>query len=185
MSTTFSNHKNLRGAVISSNKLQVAAIFESKQRAQQMVEIVRDNTEVEPSQIELIDAGDPYFSEKLEKSSNKIGRSLWSSHLLLGSVGLIVGMVAAFLLTQFGPALTQQNALFTYIALISPGIFVGLFVAGLMGLRPDRDHLIQSVKHAIRYGKVAMVINMRKSQSSDEVITVLDRHAGNVVESVR
>jgi hypothetical protein len=54
-----------------------------------------------------------------------------------------------------------------------------------MGLRPDRDHLIQSVKHAIRYGKVAMVINMRKSQSSDEVITVLDRHAGNVVESVR
>ena len=110
---------------------------------------------------------------------------LWSSHLLLGSVGLVVGLVAASLLTLFGPALTQQNPLFTYVALISPGIFIGLFIAGLIGLRPDRNQVIQTVRHAVRFGKVALVINLKKSQSSSKVSQLLKQHTDKVVESIR
>ena len=110
---------------------------------------------------------------------------MWSSHLLLGAVGLVVGLIAAFLLTQFGPAITQQNPLFTYIALISPGLFIGLFVAGLIGLRPDRNEVIQTVRHAVRYGKVALVINLKKTQSASQVTKLLKQHSDNVVESIR
>lgn len=178
-------HENLRANVVSNDELQVAAVFSSKEKVREVLEIVQNRTSVEPSQIEVIEAGDPKLSEKLERNSESIGKSMWSSHLLLGSLGLVAGLIAAFLLTQFGPALTQQNPLFTYIALISPGLFIGLFVAGLIGLRPDRNEVIQTVRHAVRYGKVALVINLRKSQSSSKVSQVLKQHSESVVESIR
>ena len=178
-------HENLRAHVVSTGDLQVAAVFPSKLKVQEVLEIVQDQTSVEVSQVEIIEAGDPKMSEKLERNSASIGKSMWSSHLLLGSNGLIVGLVAAFLLTQFGPALTQQNPLFTYIALISPGIFIGLFIAGLIGLRPDRNEVIQTVRHAVRYGKVALVINLKKSQSASKVSQLLKQHTDKVVESIR
>ncbi|WP_394220424.1 hypothetical protein [Alteromonas gracilis] len=178
-------HESLRAKVITNGELQVAAVFPSKQKLQEAVNIVQEEASVEPSQIEVIEAGDPKMSEKLERNSDSIGKSMWSFHLFLGSFGLGVGLIAAFLLTQFGPALTQQNPLFTYIALISPGLFIGLFVAGLLGLRPDRNELIQTVRHAVRYGKVALVINLDKSQSSSKVSRLLKQHTDNVVESIR
>ena len=180
-----SEHENVRANVVSNDELQVAAVFSSKQKVREVLEIVQNKTSVEPSQVEIIEAGDAKLSAKLERNSESIGKSMWSSHLLLGSLGLVAGLIAAFLLTQFGPALTQQNPLFTYIALISPGLFIGLFVAGLIGLRPDRNEVIQTVRHAVRYGKVALVINLRKSQSSSKVSQVLKQHSDNVVESIR
>jgi len=178
-------HVNLRANVVSNGELQVAAVFPSKRKVQEVLEIVQEETSVEASQIEIIEAGDPNMSEKLERNSASIGKSMWSSHLLLGSVGLVVGLVTAFLLTLFGPALTQQNPLFTYVALISPGIFIGLFIAGLIGLRPDRNQVIQTVRHAVRFGKVALVINLEKSQSSSKVSQLLKQHTDKVVESIR
>lgn len=178
-------HVNLRANVVSNGELQVAAVFPSKRKVQEVLEIVQEETSVEASQIEIIEAGDPNMSEKLERNSASIGKSMWSSHLLLGSVGLVVGLVTAFLLTLFGPALTQQNPLFTYVALISPGIFIGLFIAGLIGLRPDRNQVIQTVRHAVRFGKVALVINLKNSQSSSKVSQLLKLHTDKVVESIR
>lgn len=178
-------HVNLRANVVSNGELQVAAVFPSKRKVQEVVELVKEETSVEAYQIEIIESGDPNMSEKLERNSASIGKSMWSSHLLLGAVGLIIGLVAAFLLTLFGPALTQQNPLFTYIALISPGIFIGLFIAGLIGLRPDRNEVIQTVRHAVRFGKVALVINLEKSQSSSKVSQLLKQHTDKVVESIR
>ena len=178
-------HVNLRANVVSNGELQVAAVFPSKRKVQEVLEIVQEETSVEASQIEIIEAADPNMSEKLERNSASIGKSMWSSHLLLGSVGLVVGLVTAFLLTLFGPALTQQNPLFTYVALISPGIFIGLFIAGLIGLRPDRNQVIQTVRHAVRFGKVALVINLEKSQSSSKVSQLLKQHTDKVVESIR
>ena len=183
--TSGNEHVNLRANVASNGELQVAAVFTSKRKVQEVLEIVQEETSIEASQIEIIEAGDPNMSEKLERSSASIGKSMWSSHLLLGSVGLVAGLVTAFLLTLFGPALTQQNPLFTYIALISPGIFIGLFIAGLIGLRPDRNQVIQTVRHAVRFGKVALVINLQKSQSSSKVSQLLRQHTDKVVESIR
>lgn len=179
------DYENLRAKVVSNDNLQVAAVFASKQKVQEALDVVQDRTSIDASQVEIVEAGDPKMSEKLERNSADIGKSMWSSHLALGSAGVTVGLVVAFLLTQFGPALTQLNPLFTYIALISPGLFIGLFIAGLIGLRPDRNEIIQTVRHAVRYGKVALVINLKKSQSPSEVSQLLKQHADNVVESIR
>lgn len=180
-----SSNKNFRTRVVPDKELQVAAIFSSNKKVQEVIQIVTDNTNIEGSQIEVIEASDPNMSKKLERTSESIGKSMWTSHLLLGSVGLAVGLITAFLLTQFGPALTKQNPLFTYIALISPGLFIGLFVAGLIGLRPDRNEVVQTVRHAVRYGKVALIINLKESQSAAKLSQLLNQHSDKVVESIR
>lgn len=179
------SNENFRTRVVPDKELQVAAIFSSNQEVQEVIQIVTNNTNIEGSQIEVIEASDPNMSKKLERNSESIGKSMWTSHLLLGSVGLAVGLITAFLLTQFGPALTKQNPLFTYIALISPGLFIGLFVAGLIGLRPDRNEVVQTVRHAVRYGKVALIINLKESQSAAKLSQLLNQHSDKVVESIR
>jgi len=176
---------NMRASVVASQHMQVAAIFDTKKSAQAAIEAVREDTSVALSQLELIESGDRNLSEKLEKNTKTIGRNLWVSHWFLGNLGLITGLVCAFFLTQYGPALTQQNPMFTYIALISPGIFIGLFIAGLLGLRPDRNQIVQTVRHAIRNKKVALVINLKKSQSVKDIESILRPLSNNTVDAIK
>ena len=91
-SANSNEHENFRANVVSNGELQVAAVFPSKQKVQEVLEIVQDNTSVEASQVEIIEAGDPKMSEKLERNSASIGKSMWSSHLLLGSIGVVLGL---------------------------------------------------------------------------------------------
>ena len=180
-----SEHENLRADIAPTNKVQVAAIFEDKHEAQTTAEQLTANKGISPQQVTLIDGQDEKLSQKLEGSSEKIGKHMWNSHLVLGGIGLLVGLLFAFILVELGPALTQQNPLFTYIALISPGIFTGLFIAGLLGLRPDRSQIIQTVRHAVRRKKVALVINLEKSQSVSDVSQFLNNRSNTVVEAIR
>lgn len=176
---------NLRASIAPSEQIQVAAIFENKSKAQATAEQLATKTEIEPQQIALIDASDEAMSEKLEEESEAIGKKMWHSHLAMASIGLILGLIFAFLLVNHGPELTQRNPLFTYIALISPGIFTGLFIAGLVGLRPDRSQIVQTVRHAIRRNEVALVINLKKQQSVRTVSSFLHSHSNTVVEAIR
>lgn len=180
-----SDNESLRAKVAPTDQVQVAAIFDDKRQAETTMHQLTKTTEVDTSQVSLIDASDAKLSEKLERESKSIGKSLWNSHLVLGGVGLLIGLVAAFLLVEFGPALTQQNPLFTYIALISPGIFTGLFVAGLAALRPDRSEIVQTVRHAVRRNKVAIVVNLKKSQSVSDIAEFLNHRAKSVVEAIK
>ena len=179
------NHENLRASLAPKDQIQVAAIFENKLMAKKTIQQLTNSTDVSTDQVAFIDASDTEASEKLERESRSIGKNLWHSHLLLGGVGFLVGILAAFLLVSFGPELTKQNPLFTYIALISPGIFTGLFVAGLVGLRPDRSEIVQAVRHAIRRNHVAVVINLKKSQSASDIASFLHSRSKNVVEAIR
>ncbi|QJR82487.1 hypothetical protein CA267_017860 [Alteromonas pelagimontana] len=179
------NHENIRAAFLSPQHIQVAAVFETADEARASVTDVEHDTGVGRDQITIVDPTDSHFSEKLEGDSESIGRMMWNSHLILGAVGLAVGLTIAFLLVQFGPELTQNNPMFTFIALISPGIFIGLFVAGLMGLRPDRTEIIDTVRHAIRRKHYAVIVNLKKHQSIKAVVDVLSQRSRKVVESAQ
>ena len=166
--------------IFKSQNNQVAAVFDSQSDADSSVQTVRD-AGIEPEQITLIRPMDTHFSEKLEQESRKIGKSLWHSHLIFGSAGLLAGLFAAFMLVMFGPELTQNNPTFTFIALISPGLFIGLFIAGLLGLRPDRDEIIQTVRSAVRRKKFALIIDLKKEQSSSRIRKLLSSNSNTVV----
>ena len=110
---------------------------------------------------------------------------MWYSHLILGGAGLLIGMIVAYVLVEFGPALTQNNPLFTYIAMISPGIFIGLFVAGLLSLRPDRTEIIDVVREAVRNKRYAVIVNLRKGQPVDTIRELFSRHSDRVIAAIQ
>lgn len=175
--------EEMRAAVLSSQHTQIAAVFDNEQQARDSLAELEEATEISRAQVTLIDPNDAHFSEKLEGDSQKLGKHMWHAHLLLGALGLVIGMLVGWLLVNFGPALTRNNPLFTYIAMISPGIFVGLFIAGLVSLRPDRSEIIDTVRHAIRRKQFAIVVNLKKNQSVKTVSDVLDRKSRKVVEA--
>lgn len=164
---------------------QIAAIYENKVQATRSANALIARSVVSESQVTLIEGSEEDFGKKLEQNSNIIGNRLWSSHLKMGTLGLGVGFIAAGLLVAFGPALTQQNPIFTFIALISPGLFLGLFVAGLFALRPDRNQIIQTVRHGLRNGKAALVVNTKTPDGVKKVKNVLDSHSSNIVTAIR
>lgn len=173
----------MREAILSTAHTQVAAVFDSEASARASISEVEEATDVEDRQVTIVNPSDTNFSEKLEADSQKLGKHMWYAHLLLGAAGLLIGLFVGWLLVNFGPALTQNNPLFTYIAMISPGIFVGLFVAGLISLRPDRSEIIDTVRHAIRRKHYAVIINMKKHQSVKTVSEVLSRKSHKVVDA--
>lgn len=170
---------------VNAEQIQLASVFASKHTATRAIEQVVKTTDVAPQQVMLIEPDDSEFNRKLEGDSKAIGKMMWYSHLLLGVAGLAVGLITAYLLVNIGPALTRQNPVATYIAFISPGIFIGLFVAGLLSLRPDRTQLIEVVRQAVKARKYAVVVNMREGQSVATVREYFSRHGHQVVESIQ
>jgi len=68
-------HENLRAHVVSTGDLQVAAVFPSKRKVQEVLEIVQDQTSVEVSQVEIIEAGDPKMSENLNVTAHPLAKA--------------------------------------------------------------------------------------------------------------
>ena len=177
--------QNYRTKLVNAEQVQVASVFDSKLNANKAIEQVVRGTDVESQQVTLIEPDDSDFNRKLEGDSKALGKMMWYSHLLLGAAGLVVGLITAYLLVNIGPALTQQNPLATYIAVISPGIFIGLFVAGLLSLRPDRTEIIEVVRKAIKTKHYAVVVNLKSGQSVSKVRDMFRRHSSQVVESIQ
>lgn len=170
---------------VSAQYTQIAAVYDTAQEAQEAVQAVCAESEINARQLTIVDPMDSQFSRKLEGASAPIGQSMWHSHLILGGVGLIIGLVLAYILVNWGPAFTQNSPMFTFLALISPGLFIGLFVAGLFSLRPDRTQIIDTVKKAIRHKHYAVVVNLKKHQSVSRVTEILSRKSNKVVEAIQ
>ncbi len=180
-----SSPSSIAKQLLDTKRSQVAAIFSSPTDAKDAVDVLTADTSVAREQIIVLQPGEDSLGKKIEADSQHLGKRMLASHVMMGLIGLVVGMAAAFALVTFGPALTQQNPLFTYLALISPGLFIGLFVAGLFGLRPDRTELIETVRHALKQKRTAVVVSLHASQSADSIKKVLSHRTPTIVEALR
>lgn len=170
---------------VSTDQVQIASVFESKENAHRAIQNVVKTSVIEAPQITLVEPGDTEFNRKLEGDSKALGNMMWYSHLILGAAGLIIGLIVAYFLVEFGPALTKQNPLFTYVAMISPGLFVGIFVAGLISLRPDRTKIIEVVRKAIKSKHYAVIVNLRRGQSASDISDLMKRYSSQVVQTMQ
>ena len=175
----------IRTELAGADNTQLASIFTEQEQAKHTISEVIRQTSVAPEQITVISPNDPNFNRKLEGESKELGKMMWYSHLILGGAGLLIGMIVAYVLVEFGPALTQNNPLFTYIAMVSPGIFIGLFVAGLLSLRPDRTEIIDVVREAVRNKRYAVIVNLRKGQPVDTIRELFSRHSDRVIAAIQ
>lgn len=156
---------------------KVSAEYDSQQSADQAVQLLVNHAELPRKQIRVIRPHDPNMARKIEPGVKGIARTLMKSHIVLGLGGLVLGLLAATLLTTIGPALTRSSPLFTFIALGFLFPVVGLMLAGLISLRPDQDFLIEKTRTATDTGHWTVIAHCSSPEQQTRVKDTIDHSA--------
>ncbi|MFS1702976.1 hypothetical protein [Alteromonas sp. AMM-1] len=177
------NQPWIRSDVTGQSHAQLASIFSEYNSARSAIGDVIQKTDLTAQQITVVTPHDGQFNRLLESESKALGKMMLYSRLILGGAGLLIGVAIAYMLVAFGPHFAQAHSLGISIAAISPCVFIGLFVAGLLRLRPDETEIIDVVREAIRNKQCAVIINLRDGQSLERMRKVFAQHSERVVLS--
>ncbi|WP_395339189.1 hypothetical protein PN836_013870 [Ningiella sp. W23] len=108
--------------------------------------------------------------------SEKIAGNIMFLHFAYGSIGLAIGLLLGAILVNFGPQFTQLNPTFTYIAMLSPGLFIGLFLSGLLSLKPQKDAVNMGVANAAKNKQWALYLELADVENDKkEIVDVLEQ----------
>ncbi|MEI5637535.1 MULTISPECIES: hypothetical protein [unclassified Pseudoalteromonas] len=171
--------------ILSCADLRVGAAVNDKQSAERLEEALLEKNLAEQKHIKIMDPNDKDADAQLKQHKEKeIGSNMLNWHLYLGSMGVVIGFLVAGALVSYGPAFTQANPYLTFIALLSPGLFLGLFASGLISLRPDKDAFNQSMISSIAKGKWAIIIKPNSESQRSKVMAYLkSHHSARVISS--
>lgn len=164
---------------------KVGAVFESEAAAKNAVKSLVSEGAINLQNIELVEPRDGSFEHKVEPEDKGIARTLLKSHLVLGAVGLLAGLLASTLLVTVGPQLTRANPAFTFIPLTLICVFLGLLLAGLVSLRPDHDRLINKSRNAAKSGRWSVVVHTANTEEKQRAKNVMKKKsAKSVAETI-
>jgi hypothetical protein len=149
---------------------RVAATYKTQDDIKQAKIVLTRKLGLQDSKIKIIAPSDNMEGVKLEGKSKKVGNNMLMSHVRNTLLGFLLGMAIAFLLVQYGPALAQNNPMFTYIALISPGIFIGMFFAGFRSLKPEHDIINQQAVKAQQENYWTLLVETKDMDISKDAI---------------
>jgi hypothetical protein len=160
---------------------KVGARFNSGDEARHAAERLSSEGSIDASHISVVEPRDPALDRKLEPETRGVGRTLAKSHATLGITGLVVGLVAAFILTITGITVFSWNPLYTYIVLAFFGAIAGLLIGGLFALRPDHDRLITWVKEGSRTGRWFLLVHAQDHDEEKRAKKALESMSNDVV----
>lgn len=120
---------------------------------------------------------------KIEPETRAIWRFLKKSHYILGTVGFIVGLILASVLSVSGPAFIQSSPLLTHMAFGIMGIFFGVMLAGLVSLRPDHDPLINKTMEANQHHQWSVVVQASNREEIHKAHDLMEATAISVSET--
>lgn len=161
----------------------VAATFNDRRRALRAFQALRM---VSPRQlgVALIAPCDERLARKMEPESDGIWHTLLRTHGWLGLAGAFGGLMLALLVLVAGWPAALASPLATLMIGAVYGGFVGLLVAGLLTLRPDRTRLTAQVRAAGEQGCWAVVSHPRSAHQADVAQDMLTLSGGRVLRSL-
>ncbi len=163
---------------------KVGGVFESEAAAKNAVKSLVSEGAINLQNIELVepkDRSDHPLGHKIEPEDRGTARALAKSHLVLGVVGLLAGLLLSTVLVTVGPQLTRSNPLFTFIPLTLICVFLGLLLAGLISLRPDHDHLINKSRKMVKSGRWSVVVHTTNTEEKQRAKNVMKKKAAKSV----
>ena len=163
---------------------KVAAIFPSQAAAQSAASAVRQSLGLTGSQVELLAPGDPAPGRHLEPESHGIFRTMLIAHARLGIVGAVVGAIAFAALYATGSRMIVSSSLAAFLVLVVSGAVAGLFVGGLVTLRPDHDRYILAVLSALKEGRSAVLVHAFSSEQRNRAEQALKEQGGETVATL-
>ncbi|MDP5030008.1 MAG: hypothetical protein NWQ54_08210 [Paraglaciecola sp.] len=162
---------------------KVAGVFEQESSAQAAVNLLKSKGDFTAEEVALVVPKDESFAQKVEPDDKGIGRTLITSHLRFGAVGLALGLIVAAILSQYGPALTTSSPVMVFIALAMGGTFLGLMLAGLMTLRPDHDGVINKTRQATNNHQWTVIVQTKNDDQNKRARELLGSAALSVSDT--
>lgn len=162
------NTKHISNIINGDNRIAFAV--DESMPLNQAKALVKSRTGLNDDNIEVIDREDSAVEAKIETPPQKLGKYMLLVHLKYSFIGLVIGMSIATGLVLAEVGFTRQNIAFTYIAFISPGIFIGSFVAGLLSLNPARDATNMELIER-RYDKKPSLLVLCQSSEQKKKVT--------------
>lgn len=161
----------------------IGAEFSNSAAAQAAAEDLNSDPSL-TGQIAVLAPKDPLVGMKLEPEQRGIWLTLIRSHVILGTSGMLLGVLLAGLLVLSGwpPAATSPALTSIFLAMMFG--FLGMMIAGLITLRPDHEFVIRHIRDALKHHKWAVVVRPLNEHLAQLAIDVLQRHGAKPVRSI-
>ncbi|MHB8914915.1 MAG: hypothetical protein ACYC4K_03785 [Thiobacillus sp.] len=168
---------------------KIAAIFDSRSKAETTVLRLRQAAGMSDAQVKLVGPEDNVgvvdapLSRKLEPESSGIWHTLLRTHVVTGTVGLVLGALLYTWLRFDGNDSIANYPFLSLVVLVFFGGIFGMLFGGLLSLRPDHYRVMAAVRKAIKRGRWAVISHPVNPEQTREVIDELHRQHINVVRS--
>lgn len=163
---------------------RVAAVYGSEQAANAAKQKLIDQGKIKPSVISIVKPEDSEISKKIEPESEGIANTLVKSHVWIGLIGVVIGVIISTFLVLAGPEMTRSNPFYTYFVFVFVGAMLGMMVAGGISLRPDHDPLTTQTVEASQEHHWSVIVQTDDQDDIDLVKKLLESSAIEITETL-
>jgi hypothetical protein len=167
---------------VSNSKL--AAVFADESAARAAATAVIAETSLQPTQVKVITPGEPHPGIKMEPEGGGIWRTIIKAHLRLGVAGLVAGALLFVLLRWLNVPAVVQSPWAAGMAMTVFGAVGGLFLGGLVSLRPDHDRYILATRDAIAQGRTTVVVHALSEAQLSQANEVLAARGAEITRTL-
>ena len=163
---------------------KVAAVFPQEFTARQAARGVASALSLEMAQVQVITPDESHPGRKLEPESAGIWRTIVVAHVKLGIVGAVAGLLVFAALYAVGPAFIVNSPVAAALVLLFFGAVGGLFLGGLVSLRPDHDRYVEATRDAMAEGNTTVVVHAFSAEQRRQAAQFLRAQGGEVTSTL-
>ncbi|SBV35639.1 conserved hypothetical protein [uncultured Stenotrophomonas sp.] len=167
---------------VSNSKL--AAVFPVPASAREAAVDLIEQLGFQPAQVKVITADTRDVDIKLEPEGGGIWRTIVLAHLKLCLLGALVGGLVFAAMMWAGVPYVESSPWAAGGWWVLYGAIGGLFLGGLVALRPDHDRYIQAVRKAVAAGGGAVVVHALSMAQQQEAASFLAGRGADVTRTL-
>ncbi len=163
---------------------KLAAVFDSRERAEDVASHLRRQFQLDASQVQVIAPEDPHPGRKIEPESRGIRQTAIKAHITFAILGVAAGLVIFAILRGMAIPAVTSSPLAVAGVLVFFGAVFGLFAGGLITLRPDQDHVVITVREALENGRFVVVAHPLDADQRGKLSEALHHASSDVSGSL-
>lgn len=167
---------------VSNSKL--AAVFPAATAAQEAAVDLVEQLGLAPAQVKLVTPATSDLDIKLEPEGGNIWRTIVRAHLKLCLLGALAGGLVFVAMMLLGVHFVRSSPWAAGAWWVLYGAIGGLFLGGLVSLRPDHDRYIRAVRKAVAAGRSAVVVHALSSGQQSEAARFLAQRGAEVTRTL-
>lgn len=163
---------------------KIAAIYETRDAAADAAESLSREAGLQSNEWTIVAPQERGFARKLEPETQGIARTGVRSHLILGAIGLLAGVVLWVVLYSMPITYIVASPYASAAIIISFSTVLGMMMGGLITARPDHQIVILKVRKAAEEGKWSLVFHPRSPEQCNALMKALREADADVVRTV-